>query len=343
MLMDRIADIPKAELHVHLDGSLRPESMLEEGERQGVPLPHTEVDGLRRYMVADGVEDLVEYLARFETTLSVMQTESALERFTYEMVLDHAAQNVRWLEIRFSPILNTRGGLSMEAVVEAVLSGLRKGSDETGVKGGLILCGIRNMEPATSLAIAEVAVAYRNRGVLAFDLAGAESGHPASRHQAAFDRAALGNIPITIHAGEAFGPPSIQDALHRSRAARLGHGTRLREDPELERWVRDRRIPLEICLTSNVQTRVAPSFAEHPVRRYFDQGILLSLCTDNTLVSDTTLNQEYARAAEHLGFTREELVRIARMGFEAAFLPWDEKVEMLRRFDAEMKGEVGSG
>lgn len=331
--MDRIRALPKAELHVHLDGSLRPETMVELAEEDGVALPHHDVEALARYMVADGVSDLVEYLARFETTLSVMQTERALERFTYEMVLDHAAEGVWWLEIRFSPILNTRGGLTMEQVMEAVLSGFRRGSAETEVQGGLILCGIRNMDPSTSLAISDVAVEYRDRGVLAFDLAGAESGHPASRHQAAFDRAALGNLPITIHAGEAFGPPSIQDALHRSRAARLGHGTRLKEDPGLERWVRDRRIPLEICLTSNVQTRVAPTFEEHPVRRYFDQGILLSLCTDNTLVSGTTLTTEYARAARHLGFSWEELVKVARMGFEAAFLPWDEKQAILERFD----------
>ncbi len=343
-LSRRLFALPKAELHVHLDGSLRPETMIELAEAAGAPLPSHDPAELRDRMRADGVVDLLAYLGRFEATLSVMQTPEALERITRELVIDHAAENVRWVEIRFSPILHTRQGLSLDAVMEAVVDGMRRGEGEAGIRAGLILCGLRSLDPGTSLAIAQTAVKYAGGSarpaVVAFDLAGAEAGNPASEHQAAFDCAAMGNLPITIHAGEAVGPDSIRDALHRCRAARLGHGTRLFEDPALEKWVRNRQVPLEICLTSNVQTRAVTSAEAHPVRRYFDLGIPLTLCTDNRLISDTTVTEEYRRAHEHLGFTWEELVAVARMGFEAAFLPWDEKRDLLAAFEAEISSPV---
>ncbi|TVP73519.1 MAG: adenosine deaminase [Gemmatimonadales bacterium] len=328
--------LPKAELHVHLDGSLRPTTMLELAESAGVSMPASRPRELAEWMRADDTPDLESYLARFATTLSVMQTAESLERITRELVEDHAAENVEWLEIRYSPILNMEGGLTMEEAVEAPLRGFQAASEATGVKGGLILCGIRNMDPATSLEIARTAVRYRDQGVLAFDLAGAEAGNPPNRHQSAFDEAVAGNLPVTIHAGEAWGPESIHQALHQCRARRIGHGARLLEDPELLRWVRDQRVPLEICLTSNVQTGAAATAAEHPVRSYFDQGILLTLCTDNRLVSGVDLVHEYASAARDLGFGRDELVQVARMGFEAGFAPWPLKQELLAGFDARV-------
>ncbi len=325
--------LPKAELHVHLDGSLRPSTLLELGEHAGVTLPADEPEALGRAMVADDAADLPAYLARFETTLSVLQTADALERVTRELVEDHASEGVRLVEIRYAPFLNTRGGLQAEEVLEATLHGLNRGVETTGVQAGLILCGLRSLPPATSLATAELAVRYRDRGVVAFDLAGAEAGFPARGHAEAFETAARGLLPTTVHAGEGWGADSIRDALLAGRAARIGHGTRLHEDAALEAWVRDRRIALEICLTSNVQTRVAPTFEAHPVRRYFDGGLLLTLCTDNRLVSGTTLTKEYLQAARHLGFDRAELARVARMGFEAAFLPHDARRTLLEQVD----------
>jgi len=339
-LRDWLTALPKAELHVHLDGSLRPETMLELADAVGVRLPAKEPEALARAMCADDATDLVAYLSRFGLTLSVLQTESALERVTRELVLDHANEGVRLVEIRYAPVLNTEGGLSMEAVLEATLSGLRQGMEATGIRAGLILCGIRNMDPATSVAQAKLAVAYRDRGVLAFDLAGAEAGHPVLNHARAFDIAAEGLLPATIHAGEAAGAESIRGALFHGRAARLGHGTRLEEDPELLRWVRDRRIGVEICLTSNVQTRVAATEADHPVRRYFDAGLLLTLCTDNRLVSGTTVVEEYEKAHQHLSFTPQELAQVARMGFEAAFLPQDEKAALLAAVDRSLAASI---
>ncbi len=335
--LDRfIAALPKTELHVHLDGSLRPTTMLELAEEAGVSLPASTPEALADAMRADDATDLVGYLSRFEATLSVLQTEESLVRVTRELVEDHAAENVRWVEIRYSPILNTRGGLSMEAVLEATAEGMRQGTEATGIQAGLILCGIRNIEPSTSVEIAHLAVAWRDRGVVAFDLAGAEAGHPAHRHAEAFTVAAEGLLPATVHAGEAWGADSIRDALLHGRASRIGHGTRLHEDETLLAWVRDRNIPVEICLTSNVQTRVAASFDIHPVRRYFDEGILLTLCTDNRLVSGTTVCEEYRAAARHLDFDAGELAAVARMGFEAAFLPLEARELLLAQVDEEL-------
>lgn len=333
---DRLHRLPKAELHVHLDGSLRAETMLELAEAQGKPMPADEPDALREYMHVRDARNLVDYLERFEITLSVMQTADALERIAYELAADLAAENVRYAEIRYSPILNIREGLPLTETVDAPLRGLLRAEQELGIRTGLIICGIRNMDPETSRDLADLTVAYKNRGVVAFDLAGAEYNYPAKKHKDAFFRVINENMAATIHAGEAYGPESIHQALHYCKAHRIGHGTRLFEDPELLAYVRDFRIPLEICLTSNVQTRAVPSFEEHPVRAYFDQGLIVTLNTDNRLMSATTVTEEYWRAHQHLGFDWEALCEMALMSFASAFLPWDEKQALI----AEVKGEM---
>lgn len=286
-------------------------------------------------MKADDAGDLGEYLARFEFTLAVMQTEPALTRITRELVEDHAEEGVRYVEIRYSPILHTRGDLSLEDAVEAPLAGLRKGMEQTGTDAALIICAIRNMNPGTSVQLADLARRYRDHGVVGFDLAGAEAGYPAHHHLEAFRTAREGGLGVTIHAGEGWGPDSIRIALKSCGADRLGHGTRLHEDPVLEDYIRDFQVPLEVCLTSNVQTRVTESLESHPVRRYFDLGIPVTLSTDNRLVSGTTLVGEYELAHRYLGFQWNALVRMARTGFEKAFLPWKRKQELLREFDQE--------
>jgi len=311
--------------------------MLELAADVGVTLPASEPGALARAMCADDATDLVAYLSCFATTLSVLQTREALIRVTKELVEDHAAEGVAYVEIRYAPNLNTERGLSMEQVLHATLEGMEAGMASTGIKAQLILCGIRSMDPAIARQIAELAVAHRSAGVCAFDLAGAEAGYPARLHEEACRIAAQGLLPITLHAGEAWGPESIRDALLAGRAQRIGHGTRLEEDPELMAWVRDRQIPLEICLTSNVQTRVAATLDAHPVRRYLEAGIQLTLCTDNRLVSGTTVTNEYLQAARHLGLSRENLVRIARMGFESAFLSAPEKKSLLTRLEPQFQ------
>jgi adenosine deaminase len=190
------------------------------------------------------------------------------------------------------------------------------------------------MDPGTSRDLADLTVAYKGRGVVAFDLAGAEYNYPAKKHRDAFFTVINRNMATTIHAGEAYGPESIHQALHYCRANRIGHGTRLHEDPDLEAFVRNFQIPIEICLTSNVQTGTVKHMAAHPLRRYFDLELVTVICTDNRLISGTTLVQEYLLAHEFLDFTWDELVRVARMGFESAFLPWDEKKAAVEAFDA---------
>jgi len=336
-----IRQLPKTDLHLHLDGSLRPSTMIELAREYGIALPKTESQQLGDYMHVTDARDLVDYLARFDITVSLMQTAESLERISYELIEDCAAENLRYIEVRFAPWLNTKGGLSEEEVLEAVLNGLRRGEKDYGTRSGVIVCSLRHRPANESLNSAQVAVSFKDRGVVAYDLAGPEHGHPPTQHQLAFDYAATNNLAITIHAGEAYGPASIREALHRCHARRLGHGTRLHEDPDLMNFVNDFRIPIEVCLTSNVQTRVTPTFAEHPVRLYYDQGLVVTLCTDNRLMSATTVTEEYWRAHEHLGFDAQELAEIALMGFESAFLPHAEKVALLEAVSAEIEGVIG--
>ncbi|NNF25687.1 MAG: adenosine deaminase [Gemmatimonadetes bacterium] len=325
--------LPKAELHVHLDGSLRPSTMIELAREAGVSLPTHDPEALAVAMRARETANLVEYLAKFEMTLSVMQTAESLERVAFELAEDNARESVRYLEVRYSPILHTATGMPLTETVDAPLRGLARAREAYGIRTGLIICGIRNMEPETSRDLADLTVAYKDKGVVAFDLAGAEYNYPAKKHKNAFFTVINKNMPTTIHAGEAYGAESIHQAIHYCRANRIGHGTRLIEDPDLMGFVNDFRIPLEICLTSNVQTRAVPSFAEHPLRAYYDAGLVVTLNTDNRLISGTTLTEEYWLAHGHLGFDWSELTAIARMGFESAFLHRDEKLGLLAEVD----------
>ena len=325
--------LPKAELHVHLDGSLRPSTMIELADEAGVSLPSRDPDVLAIAMRAGETANLVEYLAKFELTLSVMQTTESLERIAFELAEDNARESVRYVEVRYSPILHTATGLPLTETVDAPLRGLARAQETYGIRTGLIICGIRNMDPATSRDLADLTVAYKDKGVVAFDLAGAEYNYPAKKHKNAFFTVINKNMPTTIHAGEAYGAESIHQAIHYCRANRIGHGTRLIEDPDLMSFVNDFRIPLEICLTSNVQTRAVPSFAEHPLRAYYDEGLVVTLNTDNRLISGTTLTEEYWLAHEHLGFDWDELKTMTRMGFESAFLHRKEKMALLSEVD----------
>jgi adenosine deaminase len=318
--------LPKAELHVHLDGSLRPDTLNALAFERGVPLPRTDVDQLATYMRVDDARNLEDYLARFGITLSVMQDAEALERIAHELVIDSAEDGIRYVEVRYCPALNIEGGLSLDDVVLAVDRGLRRGERETGTVARTIVCALRNLGATHAQEMAELAVAHRAKGVVAFDLAGAEAGHPARDFAKAFGYAREHDLAVTVHAGEGDGAASIREAVHLCGADRIGHGTRLGEDPSLLDYVRDRGIALEVCPTSNVQTRVANTFAEHPLRMQFERGVRVTINTDNRLMSGVTLTEEYARCADHLGFDLPTLGVIASHAFEAAFLPQPERV-----------------
>jgi adenosine deaminase len=340
---ERLLALPKPELHVHLDGSPRPATMAELARERGVPLPSYDPAELGRRMVASDTRSLEDYLLRFQLILSVMQDRPALERIAYELAEDNAREGVRWLEVRYCPALNTRDGLRLEDAVEGGLDGLARAEAALPIRAGVILCAIRDHDPAESAAIAEVGVAYRDRGVVGFDLAGPERGFPAGRHREAFRIAAAGGLGITVHAGEAYGPESIEQALDQCGAQRIGHGTRLRQDAALLRRVRDRQIPLEVCITSNVQTGAVASAAEHPVRAYYDADVAVTLNTDNRLVSGTTLTDEYWLAHRALGFGWAELVEIARTGFRGAFLPETGRAALLADLDAVVAESGAAG
>ena len=337
----KLRQLPKAELHCHLDGSVRPSTLLELGREARVQMPKHTPEELAEFMRVDDARTLEDYLRRFDVTVSVMQTEEALERIAYELAEDAAEDGVRYIEVRNAPILNVVQGLTLVQAIEAPLRGLRRAEKEFGIIGRFIVCALRNFTPEDSLAMAQLAVEFKNEGVVAFDLAGPEKGNPAARHVEAFRYAREHNLAVTVHAGEGDGAESVREAVQICGANRIGHGTRLIEDPELTQYVNDRRIALEICLTSNVQTRVADSYEAHPLREYFDRGLNVTLNTDNRLMSGTTLTDEYVHAAEHLGFTVDELAGIALNGFESAFLPWEDRVMLIEEASDRIEELIG--
>jgi adenosine deaminase len=334
---DLVRRLPKAELHVHLDGSLRPSTMLDLAKQAGITLPMSDAESLRKYMIVDNAHDLEEFLTRFQVTIALLQTPEAIERVAYEMVEDAAEDNLRYLEVRYCPALSTREGLSLDDVILAERRGLKRGERDFGVRTGIINCSLRHLPPETSVEIAEHSVRMRPHGVVAFDLAGGESGRMPGVHGEAFDIAVNGGLGITVHAGEAAGAESIAEALHRCHAERIGHGTRLFEDPELESYVRDRRISVEVNITSNLQTHAVERASRHPVRRYLDRGLNVTLCTDSWLMCGVVLTDEYWLAHTELGVTREEMDRMILHGFASAFLPWPEKQALVARVKAELE------
>lgn len=349
---------PKVLLHEHLDGGLRPATVLELAREAGYDeLPEDEVGPLADWFHAGAARgSLGLYLEGFRHTIALMQTKQALERVAFEFIEDMAEDNVVYAEVRFAPHFHTAGGLGLDAVMHAVLGGLRRGAEEYNVGYGLLVCGMRNEPPELSLKLAELAVAYRERGCLGFDLAGEEAGHPANEHLRAFQFAKRQNFSITVHAGESFGPESIWQALQYCGAHRIGHGTRLIEDivvydgkviklGSLAQYVLDNRIPIEVCLSSNVHTGATPTMEKHPFRVYMDQGFRVTLNTDNRLMSKTTMTEEYLIAAEQFGCSFADLEKISINAMKSAFSHYDLRVEYI--FDrikagfANLRGEVG--
>ena len=329
--------LPKTDLHCHLDGSVRIETILDLAAQQKVKLPFEDADRLFRHIYAGDVcASLEDYLKAFEVTLSVLQTEEALYRAAYELAEDSAKENVRYIEVRYSPMLHTSRGLRLAEIVEAVIQGLRQGEHDFGVRSGVILCGIRSISPVASMRMAELCVAFKNRGVIGFDLAGSELNFPAKDHQQAFQLILDNNVNCTAHAGEAFGPESIAQAIHYCGAHRIGHGTRLRENGDLLNYVNDHRIPLEICLSSNIQTKAALDLASHPLPFFYSYGLRITINTDNRLVTDTTVSKELLLVHETYGLELSDLKELIIDGWKSTFLPYREKADMLKRIVAEL-------
>ena len=352
-----IKRVPKVELHDHLDGGLRIETIIELSKREGLPLPSFDPTELREWFVRGcRQKSLALYLETFQYTIQVMQTRENLERVAFEAIEDLAKENVVYAEIRFAPDLHTRNGLNLEEVVTAVLSGLDKGKAKTGLQYGLILCAMRNEDPARTLEIAELAVAFSDRGVVAFDIAGDECGHPPKKHLEAFQYIRNKNFNITIHAGEAFGVESIWQAIQICGAHRIGHGVRLVEDMHIEgstigklgslsQFVLDRRIPMEMCLTSNVGTGAVESYEKHPFPIFFKNNFRVFLCSDNRLMSDTSLTKEFTIAVEKYNLTFRDIEKITLNAMKSAFIHHNDKIaiiyDVIKRQYAELRKEYG--
>jgi adenosine deaminase len=329
--------LPKTDLHVHLDGSLRLETILELGREQGVELPAIDLPGLEAAIgCGHHFGSLVEYLRGFDITLRVMQTEEALERIAFELAEDAHRENVRYMEVRYAPMLHTRRGLKLTKVVEAVLAGLRRARETYSIKANVIVCGIRNISSDSSYQMAELAVAYKGRGVVGFDLAGAEADFPPKHHRAAFQLVRDNNVNCTIHAGEAYGPESIAQAIHVCGAHRVGHGCRLREDGDLLHYIIDHRIPLECCPSSNVQTGAVKDLATHPLKLYFDLGVRVTINTDNRLITDTSVSKELFLVHTKLGVPFVDIKSMILAGVKSSFEPFHEKQASMRRVAAEL-------
>jgi adenosine deaminase len=336
-----IKKIPKVELHDHLDGGLRPETIIDIAEQEGIELPEKNPQKLLSWFHRGAHrKSLPLYLETFAVTVAVMQSRESLERIAYEAVIDLAAEQVVYAEIRFAPVLHTAGGMNLEEIVASVLQGLERGRRTTGMEYGLILCAMRNQDPKISLDIAELAVAFSDRGVVGFDLAGDESGHPPKKHLEAFQYIRNRNFNITIHAGESFGIESIWQAIQICGAHRIGHGTRLTEDifahgtriekmGSLAHYIRDRRIPIEMCLSSNVGTGAAESYEEHPFILFYRNNFRVFLSTDNRLMSAATLTREMEIAAECFGLELNDLERITLNAMKSAFIHHDQKIALI--------------
>lgn len=330
--LERICrEFPKADLHLHLDGSVRPKTLAELSEKgvRKVDLATAE----RKMRVTSDNRSLVDYLTRFSFVNTYLQSPDALGRVTKELVADCAAENVRIAEIRFCPALHTIGGSSMEMVLQAVLDGFASAAREHKINGGIIVCALREQPQEMANEIAELAVRYKDKGVIAIDLAGNEADHDAKNVLLAFDNAGNSGVRRIAHAGEADGPESIRNAIDVLKAERIGHGTRLLGDTSLIAEIAQRGIPLEVCLTSNVQTRAVSDYATHPFCRYLRAGVRVTINTDNRTVSHTNSSRELALAWHWGELTRDELKKLVLNGASASFLSADEKAAAHEEFE----------
>ncbi len=329
---DLLRRLPKVDLHLHLDGSVRPQTMLELAQAHGIALPASTVEGLLPHVrVPRDCGSLARFLATFEVIYPVLRFPDAMARVARELCEDAARENILYFETRFAPVLQEAPGFPIEAVLESVLFGLDEGMAATGVKAQVILCGIRTLPPADTLRTVELAIRYRDRGVCGVDLAGDEAIAPIGPHAAAFALARKADLPITIHAGEAAGAESVREAVEVHGAKRIGHGTRAARDLKLLDDLAFRGVSIEVCLTSNAQTGAVRSVAEHPLPKFLDRGIPATLNTDDPAVSGITLTHEYGVAMEALGFELPDLEGLGRNAARVAFLSAPERKRLEAR------------
>lgn len=332
-----IGQLPKVDLHVHLDGSVRPETVLEIARLEGIELPAYEPEALLPFMqVDDTCGSLKEYLSKFDFTTRFLQTGQALERVAYETVAQAASHNCHYIEVRFAPQLHRRQGMTSEEAIHYVIEGLKRGEQQFGTQARAIGICMRNHSIADNLEVIKASAAYVGKGLVAVDLAGDEASYPPELFREVFALAHKHAIPVTIHAGEAAGASNVYEAVKNLGASRIGHGIRLQENPDVLDMVLKQQIPLEMCPVSNIQTKAVASWEAYPIRDYFDRGLMVTLNTDNPSVSGTDITREYRILSEKFGFTIPELAGIVMNGVEAAFLEDSNKQQLKKRFQEAM-------
>ncbi|MDQ8735308.1 adenosine deaminase [Paenibacillus sp. LHD-38] len=333
-----LSQLPKVDLHVHLDGSVMPDTLKELAIEQGNPISvSSHADLLSHMQVGEHCESLKEYLSKFSFVLPYLQTGAALERVAFEVVEQAAKQRVHYIEVRFAPQLHCVQGLTLHEVIDHVVKGLQRGEQAFGTIARAIIICMRNHSYELNKDVVLEAARFYKKGVVAVDLAGDEASFPARLFQQLFADARQLGLPVTIHAGEAAGAENVKVAITSLGAVRIGHGVRMLEDPEVVSLVKERQIPLEMCPLSNLQTKAVPGWDAYPLRRYLEDGIVVTVNTDNMTVSDTTIQKEYELLIKHLGLSVNDVARLIMNGAAAAFLEENEKALMISRYERELK------
>jgi len=332
---DIIVAMPKTEMHVHLDGSLRLETIADLAQLQGVALPVPPERLAEVCVVSGNCRSLVQFLGYFQLPLSVLQTPDALERVTHELCADLAAENVRYVEIRFGPSLHRERGMDLLEIIDAVVGGWRRGQQEFGLTGGVLLSALRHLPPEETMAVARAGLPFLGHGVVGFDLAGDEAHFPVLIHEAPLLWARDAGYGMTVHAGEAAGAQSVRDAVEVIGVSRVGHGVRSEEDRSLLPVLRERRITLDMCPTSNVQTRAVKDLVAHPMGRLHRAGIRVTASTDSRTVSDTTVTQELLTIYGSMGLGLNDLMVLQLNAIEAGFADVKERTALLQHYRDE--------
>lgn len=344
MILEEILKIiPKIDLHCHLSGSVRPETILEIALEEGISVPTNEINNFKSFVqVNDDCKSLKEYLTKFDFNLMVMQKAKHIERITYELLQDTAKENVKYIEIRFAPMLHMNQGLSFEEVVEAVIKGKEKGEKEFDIKSNLLLICMRHQSPEKSIEVVEKGAEYIDRGVVGVDLAGNEHDFKPTIHEEAFKLAKEKGLHRTVHAGETGIPENIIISVEKLFAERIGHGVYAYQNEKVLEYVKKNKIPLEQCLTSNVQTKAVSNFVSHPIKTYLDQNIVVTVNTDNMTVSNTNLHKEYERLIEYQNFNFDDIKKVLLNSVEVAFIEKSEKEKLKLKIEKEINSIIKS-
>ncbi len=325
--------IKKVELHLHLDGSLRPSTVIDIAKKEEIELPSYDEKELIKYLSVDETnKDLVEYLKKFNLPLKVMQTRENLERVTFELLEDLAKDNYIYVELRFAPHLHTKKGLNLSEIVESVNAGIFRAENTYPIKANVLLCIMRHMEVSLGYEIVDLAKKYLGEKVCGIDLAGDEFNYSVTLFKDVFARAKGMDIPFTIHSGEARGPESIVDALSVG-AERLGHGIRAYENKELLEKLKENRITLECCPISNLNTQIFHDFHDYPLKTYLNNGLKATINTDNRTVSNTNYQKEIDFLEKYTPLTLEEIYLANKNAIEGAFISKEEKKELLKKLN----------